>query len=65
MFMLDELGRVVGITFDFAFAGLLVEAFDVAIFADVQRSVDKDFEERKAGIFVNLSGPVAILTMSG
>ena len=48
-------------TFDFAFASFLVEALDVAIFADVERRVNEDFQERESGVFVYLPSPVSIL----
>ena len=46
---------------NFARPRLLVQALDVALFADVEGSVDEAFDEGKAGLFVQLAGQVTIL----
>ena len=48
-------------TFNLPLASLFVETLDVTSLADVQRSIDENFKERKTSIFVNFPSAIAIL----
>lgn len=54
-------GRKVSLAFNFSGSRLLVEPFDIPLFANVQRGIDEHFKKRQAGALVDLPGVVTVL----